>query len=310
MWTTAPCVWARWSTVRGMPRRPRSVPELAGRPFRGTAAVSAGLLTRNHLAGRGWQRLHRDVYVATGTALTPEVRARAAAVLMPGAVVSGSTAARLWGVDLGPVGADPVEVTVPASWGGRSPAGVRVRRRDLSPGSVCVVGDVRVTSAVVTAVDLATRLPPARAVQVLDQFVAAGLVGLDALRTEAAGRSGPGSARARRAAALADGLAASPPETTLRLTLLRSGLPRPQAQHEVRDRAGQFVARVDFGWPELRFAVEYEGSGHVDRLAQDRRRLNALQAAGWRVYFVTAADMHDLPRLLMRIAAAMAACAA
>jgi hypothetical protein len=291
-----------------MPRRPRTVPELADRPFRGTAAVAAGLLTRNHLAGPGWQRVHRDVYVATGTQLTVEVRARAAVVLIPGAVVSGLTAARLLGVDLGPADDEPVELTVAASAGGRTPVGVRVRRKTLPDGAVVVVDGVAVTSAVVTAVDLATRLPPARAVQVLDQFVAARLVGLDALRAGAAACTGPGAARARRAAAAADGLAASPPETTLRLVLLRSGLPRPVAQHEVRDRAGRFVARVDFGWPGLRFAVEYEGSGHVDRLAHDRRRLNALQDAGWRVFFVTAADMHDLPSLLLRIAAAMAGC--
>lgn len=293
-----------------MPRRPRAVPELADRPFRGTDAVAAGLLTRNHLAGPGWRRLHRDVYVSADTQLTLEIRARAAVELIPGAVVSGLTAARLLGIDLGPAAGDPVEVTIAAVSGGRTPAGVRVRRRDLPAGAVVQIDGVAVTSAVVTAVDLATSLPPARAVQVLDQFVAAGLVGLDALRAEAAGRTGPGAARARRAAAAADGLAASPPETVLRLTLLRSGLPRPVAQHEVRDRGGRFVARVDFGWPELRFAVEYEGAGHVDRLAQDRRRLNALTAAGWRVFFVTAADMHDLPRLVLRIAAAMAACTA
>ncbi len=293
-----------------MPRRTHPVPELADRPFRGTEAVAAGLLTRNHLAGPGWHRIHRDVYVASGTGLTWEVRVRAALVLIPGAVVSGATAARLQGVDLGPADDEPVELTVPATWGGRSPAGVRVRRRDLPDGAVGVARGLPVTTPRRTAVDLATRLAPARAVQVLDQFVAARLASLEELRAEARSRTGPGGARARRAAAFADGLAASPPETTLRLTLLRSGLPRPVAQHEVRDPAGRFVARVDLGWPELRFAVEYEGSGHVERLAQDRRRLNALQDAGWRVFFVTAADMHDLPRLVLRIAAAMAACVA
>lgn len=293
-----------------MPRRPRVVPELGVHPFRGTAAISAGLLTRHELAGPGWQRLHRDVYLAAASPLTVPVRARAALVLIPGAVVSGSTAARLLGIDLGPEDGEPVEVTVPGGWGGRRPAGVRVRRRDLPEQAVRVVGGIRVTAAVITAVDLAARLPPGRAVQVLDQFVAAHLVSLAALRAEAAIRTGPGAVRARRAAALADGLAASPPETTLRLWLSRSGLPAPVAQHEVRDRVGRFVARVDFGWPALRFAVEYDGSGHVERLAQDRRRLNALQAAGWRVFFVTAADMHDLRQMLLRIAAAMSECTA
>ncbi len=270
--------------------------------------MGAGLLTRHELAGPGWVRVHRDVYVPAGTELTLPVRVRAALALVPGAVVSGRTAARLLGVDLGPVGSEPVEVTVPSIRGGWSVPGVRVRRRDLPDGSVTLVDGVPVTSAVVTAVDLAARLPHGNAVAVLDQFVAARLVGLPGLRAEAVGRSGPGSARARRAAAAADGLAGSPPETTVRLLLGRSGLPPATAQVEVRDRGGRFVARVDFGWPELRFAVEYDGAGHVDRLAQDRRRLNALQAAGWRVFFVTAADLRDPARLVVRIAAAMADC--
>ncbi|WP_242653995.1 endonuclease domain-containing protein [Klenkia soli] len=260
------------------------------------------------MAGPGWLRVHRDVYVAAGTELTLLVRARSAIALVPGAVVSGRTAARLLGLDLGPLGGEPVELTVPSTQGGWSVPGIRVRRRDLPDGSVSLVDGVQVTSPVVTAVDLAARLPYGSAVRVLDQFVAARLAGLEALRAEAARRSGPGSARARRAASAADGLAGSPPETTLRLLLGGSGLPPAVAQVEVRDRGGRFVARVDFGWPELRFAVEYDGAGHVDRLAHDRRRLNALQAAGWRVFFVTAADMRDPERLVLRIAAAMADC--
>lgn len=293
-----------------VPRRPRSVPELGHHPFRGTTAVAAGHVSRHELAGPGWLRVHRDVYVPAGTELTLAVRARAAVALVPGSVVSGSTAARLLGLDLGPLDGEPVELTVPSSRGGRSVPGVRVRRRDLPAGAVALVDGLPVTSALVTAVDLAARLPHGPAVRLLDQFVAARLVRLEALRAEAARRSGPGSVRASRAAAAADGLAASPPETTLRLLLGRSGLPPATAQVEVRDRGGRFVARVDFGWPELRFAVEYDGAGHVDRLAQDRRRLNALQAAGWRVFFVTAADLRDPTRLLLRIAAAMADCLA
>ncbi len=291
-----------------MPRRPRSVPELGHHPFRGTTAVAAGHLTRHELAGPGWLRVHRDVYVPAGTELTLLVRARAALALVPGAVVSGRTAARLLGLDLGPSDGEPVELTVPSTQGGWSVPGIRVRRRDLPAGALALVDGLPVTSALVTAVDLAARLPHGAAVRVLDQVVAARLAGLEAVRAEAARRSGPGSARARRAAAAADGLAGSPPETTLRLLLAGSGLPPAVAQVEVRDRAGRFVARVDFGWPQLRFAVEYDGAGHVDRLAQDRRRLNALQAAGWRIFFVTAADMRDPAHLLLRIAAAMADC--
>ncbi|WP_241175653.1 endonuclease domain-containing protein [Modestobacter sp. KNN46-3] len=66
-----------------------------------------------------------------------------------------------------------------------------------------------------------------------------------------------------------------------------------------------FLARVDFAWPERRIALEYEGAWHTTRVAADRRRIELLQAAGWRVLFVTAADLHSPAELLARIAAAL-----
>jgi hypothetical protein len=111
----------------------------------------------------------------------------------------------------------------------------------------------------------------------------------------------------RRAAGLADGLAGSPQETRLRMLLHRSELPPPVAQYSVR-AGGRFLARVDFAWPEQRLAVEYEGlwHGRPQQVARDRRRLNALTRAGWRVVFVTAADLHDPARLVARVAEALA----
>jgi very-short-patch-repair endonuclease len=66
------------------------------------------------------------------------------------------------------------------------------------------------------------------------------------------------------------------------------------------------VARLDFAWPERRVALEYEGAWHTTRIGADRRRIEALQAAGWRVLFVTAADLRSPVELLVRIAAALA----
>jgi G:T-mismatch repair DNA endonuclease (very short patch repair protein) len=45
--------------------------------------------------------------------------------------------------------------------------------------------------------------------------------------------------------------------------------------------------------------------GEHQQVARDRRRLNALTRAGWRVVFVTAADLHDPIRLLVRLAEAL-----
>jgi very-short-patch-repair endonuclease len=69
------------------------------------------------------------------------------------------------------------------------------------------------------------------------------------------------------------------------------------------------VGRVDFAWPDQKVAVEYDGLWHADskQFARDRRRLNRLREAGWTVVFVTAADLHDPPALIARIAAVLMA---
>lgn len=85
-------------------------------------------------------------------------------------------------------------------------------------------------------------------------------------------------------------------------------MPAPVPQFAVRVD-GRFVARVDLAWPDLRVAVEYDGVWHAEpgRFARDRRRLNRLQAAGWRVVFVTAEDLRRPDELVARVAGALAA---
>ncbi|HLM06855.1 MAG TPA: DUF559 domain-containing protein [Blastococcus sp.] len=65
---------------------------------------------------------------------------------------------------------------------------------------------------------------------------------------------------------------------------------------------------MDFAYPELRLAIEYDGLLHAEpgQFEKDRGRLNRLSAAGWRVIFVTAADLRHPERLLARLAAALA----
>lgn len=292
--------------VRCVPVAPAVPPPLAGRLFRGSDVVARGLLTRRQLDSRAWQRLYRDVYLDASVPVTHELRARAAAlVAVPGAVVSGASAAVLWGVPL--VAADdPVECTVsPGRPASRDPA-LRLRRRSLADADVTTLRGARVTTPVRTALDLAGRGPLEDAVVVLDRFAQQGLLTLSSLRRTAAADHGRGCRQAWTAAVLADGRAESPQETRVRLVLHGGGLPRPTAQYEVRDAHG-LVARVDFGWPELRVAVEYDGQWHGEagQFTRDRRRLNRLTAAGWTVVFVTAPDLHHPADLVARVAAAL-----
>ena len=290
-----------------MPRTPVQPADLlTAEPFLGWWAVDEGLLTPDQLRSSAWRRLFRGVYLHRDIALTHEVRARAACVLLPFAVVSGRSAAVLWGVDLAAAD-DDVEVTVPAGAHPTRVSGLRVRRAVLQRADRTCRRGVPVTSPEATAVRLAGLLPLDAAVVAVDRMVDAGHADLTRVRALAAAARGRGSARARAACALADGLAQSPPETRVRLLLHRSGLPAPTAQYRVLDDRGRFVARVDFAWPERKVALEYDGLWHAERgqFARDRQRLNALREAGWSVVFVTAADLRDPAALLARIVRAL-----
>ena len=63
---------------------------------------------------------------------------------------------------------------------------------------------------------------------------------------------------------------------------------------------------MDFAWPGRRLALEYDGLWHAEpgQFARDRQRLNRLSAAGWRVVFVTAADLVRPVELVARLRAA------
>jgi hypothetical protein len=285
-----------------VPPQPVVPTELRHGVFRGSTVVAAGLLTPNQLRGPAWRRLFQDVYIHVDRPVPHSLRARAAAAMVvPGSVVTGRSAGVLWGVDL--AGADDeVELTVPSSWHARRIPGVRVRRAALPPDHVQRHRDVLVTTAVATAVRVATSLVGDDAVAAVDRMVASGVVDLASVRALATATRGLGSARARNVCALADGRAESPQETRLRLLMLRSALPPPVAQFTV-NHGGRFVARVDFAWPDAKVAVEYDGLWHAEdgQFARDRHRINRLHAAGWRVFFVTAADLYDPERLVARM---------
>lgn len=290
-----------------MPPAPFVPAQLTSDVFRGSAVLAAGVLSRKQLRGTSWRRLLHDVYVHRDVPVTHELLARAAIALLPDAVVTGRSAAVLWGLDLaGPE--DDVEVTLPPGTPMLRIAGLCTRRAVLDGAHVWRRRGLPVTSPEATAARLATALAEDAAVAAVDQLIDAGVVDILGVRRHAGTLRGPGAARARRVAALADGLAGSPQETRLRLLIGRSQLPAPVAQFTIRDREG-FIGRVDFAWPEHKVAVEYDGLWHADKrqFAKDRHRLNRLRAAGWQVVFVTAAMLYEPDKLIAMIADALAA---
>ncbi|GAB3311382.1 hypothetical protein GCM10027451_23260 [Geodermatophilus aquaeductus] len=287
------------------PRRPDV---LRGRVFRARDVLAAGLLSPAALRSSAWRRLYRGVYADAELPDDPDVRISGACLLIPApAVFSGRTAAHLHGAGelLDP--AMPVEVSVPPGVRFGPIAGLRVRRTVLPASDVTVVHRRPSTTGTRTALDIARAEPLVEAVAALDVLLARGVVDRAGLRRSLDAAPSPrGMRRAGRAVELADPRAESLPESRVRVLLALAGL-RAVPQYTVRDAGGNFVARVDLAFPEHRLAVEYDGAWHAEagQLGRDRQRLNRLTAAGWRVVFVTAADLRDPDALVARVAAAL-----
>jgi very-short-patch-repair endonuclease len=149
-----------------------------------------------------------------------------------------------------------------------------------------------------TAWELALRLDLVEAVTYCDALAARRRFDAASLAGYLRQRSGwHGCRTAGQVFDLVDGRSESPQESRLRVHMALAGLPPPVPQYEVRV-GNRFVARVDFAWPDLKVAMEYDGVWHADadQLIRDRARLNQLQAAGWYVHHVTMRDMADIAR--------------
>ncbi|MDT7558652.1 MAG: hypothetical protein QOI68_3122, partial [Pseudonocardiales bacterium] len=140
---------------------------MLGAPFRGTEALAAGLLTRARLYGPRYRRVYPDVYLPADRELDLATRSRAAYLLVRdrGGVLAGYAAAAVLGVDCAPDDA-PAEVLLATN--SRPHPGLLIHRGTATGADLTVVGDVRVTSPLRTAWDLARRLPLVEAVVVVD----------------------------------------------------------------------------------------------------------------------------------------------
>lgn len=259
-------------------------------PFIGSEAVAAGIVTHSQLR-RCYTRLYRDVYVAAGAELNPVVRAGGAWLWSRRrGVIAGFTAAALRGskwVDA----ARPIDIL----HDNRHPQpGIQVWGDRLERDEFDLMDGLPVTTAARAALDLACWYPTTTAVAAIDALARATelkISDVDLLADRYRGRRG--LEHARVSLDLVDPGAQSPKETWLRLVLVQAGLPRPQTQIPVSDEFGAVVAYLDMGWEDVKVAVEYDGDHHRSDRSQynwDIRRLERLQARGWIVVRVVAAD--------------------
>jgi very-short-patch-repair endonuclease len=292
--------------LRGMGRRPLVPPELLKGPFTLDHARRAGV-SRSALRGKRWQRLATGLYSAREAPDGPmEVLGGWLHALPEGTTLAGATAAWLHGIKVDPL--NPIEVLVGPDRGVHSRHGLYVRRCVVDSGSVVTVRGVPATTLPRTLVDLCRWRSAVDALVVLDMVIESGVMNAVQIAHHANSiRGQAGSARLRQLAQIAEP-AESAMETRLRWLMLRSGLPRPQVQVDLRDSGGAFVARADLYYPTARLIVEFDGANHKERLVSDDRRQNLIVNAGYRLLRYTTADLRDRPEVVVaQIRAALAA---
>ena len=259
------------------------------------AGLSDSQIQRRVATGR-LDLAHPNVFRVVGSSRSERQRLAAATLwLGSDALVSHATAGALLRLD--GIATPELHVTVASNnRRGRGQDDVIVhrsssdhtRQRRLVDGIPC-------TSAARTIADIAGSIDDEALEVALESARRLGLA--TATTVAATARSlgvWPGAATLRRVLAAAE---QRPLESRLEVKLARllrnSPLTRSVAQHPI---AG---FRVDRAWPELRVAVEADGFQHHGPYLfwkRDRRRVAAIEAAGWRLLHVTWDDVTRSPQ--------------
>jgi very-short-patch-repair endonuclease len=254
---------------------------------------------------RGTLRVvHRGVF-ALGHRLLAENGRFMAALFAGGdqAVLSHISAARLWGLPIGP--ATPVHVTTPQQ---RCSSAKIAFHRSLIPGDeLTEIDDVPVTTTARTLLDLASCVPPHRLRAIVDEAEyrqLTDIVPLPVLLGRYPGRRGVTAIRR----VLEEGVSGENRtreelEARFREFLIERDIPRPIFNRPMTVGSLRMVA--DCVWLRERLIVELDGgAAHRRRrnFDSDRARDRVLLAAGWRPVRVTwrhlADDLDGLEREL------------
>lgn len=284
------------------PRAMTDLLQFEERPFTAVmareAGISRGMLQRLKASGQVRSPL-RHVYVAAAAPDSLDLRARAAAlVLPPHVVVADRAAAWLHGVDVldfAELDVVPDLDAVSTDGHGRTRRdGIFGGKRDLAAGEVMTLpSGVLVTTPVRTACDIACLLGRLRAIATLDEFRRKHQLSqhdLQMMSRRFRGRRGV--IQLRELIPLSTDCAESQPESWTRLLIHDQGLPIPEPQVELLV-PGWGGVRMENAYRHLRIAVEYDGVEHHtvdgDRERDDGRR-GVLDADGWAILVLRRGD--------------------
>jgi hypothetical protein len=261
----------------------------------------SGRQVRRRVASGAWTEPVRNVYADAGLRMS-DTAWRWAAVLSCGAqaVLSHRSAAMVWGM---PIPApDRPDISMPVGAHARPGSRVRLHSIAVPPRDVQGVGGLPVTSQQRTVLDCLLTLPHDQGRTLLDRALQRGWVQLPGIVAAVHGAHGRwGAARAGAVLTGADPAIASQAERVARALLAAGGVTGWVSGHPLRV-SGQVVAVLDIAFPHALLAIEIDGwAWHSDpeRFQRDRRRQNALVAAGWTVLRFTWADLVERPEQVL-----------
>lgn len=182
-----------------------------------------------------------------------------------------------------------------------SPALIHTRVRDdlrvASPATVWAqLGEVLTVDELIVAGDAIVREP--RLPRGMRGEPGSGLATMAQLRASAHAGRRIGVARLREALPQIRIGSASPPETDLRLAMLRAGLPAPALDVDVLGEHGDLIGFTELGYPRWMILIEFEGDHHRTSRAQwdrDIEKHAQCVALGWTVLRYTARHVRPNP---------------
>lgn len=286
-----PCGW----TTPEIPRFPdpgamhlRCAPPRLVWPVR--VESGPGTPTRAQARGPHWRRTGHGLYVPARTERFVEQRILEEWSRVPGSVVTGWAACRLYGAayldgrDLR--GKDlPVPLVIPPDRSARASRGSRIVRQHLAESDRARRHGITVPVPGRAIVELARSTPDEEEAVVAVEMAYAAGVALPEWVEDALVTSPPrGRRRVEHVLSQACTRSCSPPESRLRRVCLGLGW-EPSVNTEVFDLDGRFLARPDLLDVERGLAIEYDGAPHRsrERHRHDNERLHLLRQAGLEV---------------------------
>jgi len=236
-----------------------------------------------------WANAEHGVYRLIGPTVTWESRLLALILAAgDGAVASHFAAAVLHGLPGFAKG--PPEITIPRGQEMRRSDARLHTSTDLDRCRCVLINGIPTTDRERTLLDLARKLGDARLLRSIEAARRAGTTDWSLLISTLARharRGRPGVARFRRvilANAHRTEITDSDFELLVLAMMAEVGLPAPELHHRVHD-GDRFVAEVDLAYPDLRIAIELDGSHHADADVRERDlpRQNDLVLCGWTV---------------------------